>query len=415
MAVKARRRRSRRNPVRGVGTLVLNPRRKRSRKSSRSGRRTNRSHRRRSTRRRSNSGARRGIAKYGFHRRRNTRRRRTSGRRRTNRGHSRRRSSRRRRNRSYGTLAINNPRRRRRNRRSGSRVVYRYRNGGRRRGHSRRRNPDMGGMLRKIPVIGGLLSTAAGFIGPTLAGILGVEPTMLAAKFLGQYVPAMNSSLFYVLVSLGLAAVAGTYLPINPATRKLIATGIASAGGGVAYYKWRTGQDGAMSGEMAGLPAYSGLLGDGGAYAVVPFGDAGDSLGEYAGTNVGDVLVSPAALSSLEVNAALSGLGAWRRTFGPVRSPMRRIGQRHQFRGRMPQGIPEPSEASEGEGHRFGWMIRLLGFDQFRAFAQLPPAEQQQAIHAARQCAIQAITANVANQPGVQEELAGLGAQIFAA
>lgn len=140
----------------------------------------------------------------------------------------------------------------------------------------------MGGALRRIPVLGGLLSGVAGFVGPALAGVVGVEPTMMLAKLLGGYVPQLNSGLFYGLTGVVLAALVHKFLPVSGAMRKQIATAIAAAAGGVGWYKWRTGMDGPMSGEIGAVPAY-GFLGDGGPYAVVPFGEAGMGAGPRAG------------------------------------------------------------------------------------------------------------------------------------
>lgn len=266
----------------------------------------------------------------------------------------------------------------------------------------------MGASLKKIPVIGGLLSSMAGFVGPALAGVLGVEPTMMLAKFLGPYVPMVNSSLFYALAGLGLAAVAGVYLPVSPSMRKQVATGIASAAGGVAYYKWRTGMQGTvadeMSGPLAGLDY--GFLGDGGAYSVVPFGDAGAlAVNELAGLS--DVLVAPDAMSALEINTALAGpaLGVprrFRKTFGRPRfRRMRPPG--------FPPGLPAPSEAAFQEGHRFMWLIRLLGPQRFQQFASLPPEQQQQVIQSFKQQAMETLNSQLlaAGSPD-------LGAHIFA-
>ena len=240
MATRRRRNTRRRNPVRATGALILNPSRRRNKSTKR---RANTSRRRNMSSAARSRAAKKGWAKRkrnGTKRRANSTRRRTNTKRRTN--TTRRRNTARRRN-----------------------PVARRRNTSR-----RRSNPsaltNLKRSLKKLPVVGGPLSDMVGF-GPYAAfGAVGVEPTMMLAKYFSPYMPRVNSSVFYAGTGLLVAAIIGRFAPVSPAVRQKLAIAVASAAGGVAYYKWRTGTDASMAGEY-GLLEY----GDAGAYAVAPF------------------------------------------------------------------------------------------------------------------------------------------------
>lgn len=266
----AKRRRARKsNPYRTVGALVVNPRRK-------------------SVRRRKVKASRRRARKNPLLVRANKRR--SKVRANSKRRVSKRRNTRRRARRNPLLVRTANPRKRRNSRRrsharrnplliranSRRRSSRRRANPHRRRHLARRRNSGsrssgLAAMLKKIPLLGGVLSSMVGLVLPAALGAVSVEPTMLAAKFLGSYVPSMPSTLFYPGVGLLLAAlikgVGGRFMSAQLVDKLAVAA--ASAGGAVGYYKWRTGQESDMAGEM-GLLEYAGY-GDGFYSRVVPF------------------------------------------------------------------------------------------------------------------------------------------------
>ena len=243
MATRRRRNTRRRNPVRATGALILNPSRRRNKSTKR---RANTSRRRNMS-----SAARSRAAKKGWAKRKR------NG---TKRGQRRRTAKR-----AYA------PKRRRTNTTRRRNTARRRNPVARRRNTSRRRsNPsaltNLKRSLKKLPVVGGPLSDMVGF-GPYAAfGAVGVEPTMMLAKYFSPYMPRVNSSVFYAGTGLLVAAIIGRFAPVSPAVRQKLAIAVASAAGGVAYYKWRTGTDASMAGEY-GLLEY----GDAGAYAVAPF------------------------------------------------------------------------------------------------------------------------------------------------
>lgn len=234
------------------------------------------------------------------------------------------------------------------------------RRGNPRRHLRRRHNPGIGSMvsgvtgslasmLNKIPVVGGFLASMVSFVPASLFGAIGVEPTMMAVKYLGPYVPMLDSKLFFVASSWLVAAAVAKFLPIDPATKKQLATAIASAGAGIAYYQWRTGTDKTVAAEKAGLDGYGDMQ-----YAVTPYGDASPADASYC----------PFDLDGTELGAARMGPAAWSRRF-PVR-------------GRPQQGQrqDQPSRHAGKKGHRWGWLIQLMGPERFQQFSQLSEAQR---------------------------------------
>lgn len=101
----------------------------------------------------------------------------------------------------------------------------------------------LGSMFSRIPIIGGFLSSIVSMIPFAGAGAVSVEPSMWLAKWLTGmgWFESVPSSLFYAVSSLVLAALVSKFAPLSGANKKLLATAIAAAGGGVGYYKWRSG------------------------------------------------------------------------------------------------------------------------------------------------------------------------------
>lgn len=119
-------------------------------------------------------------------------------------------------------------------------------------------------MLAKIPLIGPVLANAAALLMPAGLGALAIEPVMAIVKLASPYVPMMPASMFYAVAGLLLGGVV-QLLPFGSSQlREKVALAIVSASGGVAYYKFRTGQDvevitEAQVVEMAGA-GFGGLI-----------------------------------------------------------------------------------------------------------------------------------------------------------
>jgi len=105
--------------------------------------------------------------------------------------------------------------------------------------------------LKKIPLIGKPLSMMWGFAPLALLGAISVEPTMILTRLIGpMFGDKVPASLFYALVGLGMASIV-QYLPIRDKQfRDKLSVAVASAAGGVAFYKWRLGMDASVSEEV---------------------------------------------------------------------------------------------------------------------------------------------------------------------
>ena len=200
----------------------------------------------------------------------------------------RRRAARRKNPATTGSFVVNSPRRKRRANRKHRGHSRRTRRSNRRRSHSKRRsngrhrrNPavvsSIQSMVKGIPFIGDILASAVGFAVPGLLGALSVIPTTFAAKALAQFVPGLDSRLFYGLTGIGLAVlVKQKFIPLDTSVKNQLAAAFAAAGGAVAYYKHMTGGDHDLHGELGLLEYgdYTALYGDQGLgeyqYAVIP-------------------------------------------------------------------------------------------------------------------------------------------------
>jgi len=279
MAVRRKKRvaRRRHNPIRTTGALVVNPKRRR-RKAKAAAPKRRRARRAAPKRRR----ARRAAAPRA------NRRRRARANPRKKAAATKRRYKKARRIRSHGKalrlVVLPNPLRVNRRRRSKARRnplrVNRRRRSSHRSNPLYRQNSMIGGLMAPIqrmvsglPVVGGFLSSVLGFAGPALFGALGVEPTIQFARYFGPYVPMIPTSIFYPLAATIVAAIVHQFAPVSPEMKKNLAIAIASGGGAVGYYKWRTGSDAEVIAE-AGMLEMSGVggFGEGMLSKVVPYG-----------------------------------------------------------------------------------------------------------------------------------------------
>jgi hypothetical protein len=130
-------------------------------------------------------------------------------------------------------------------------------------------------------------------------------------------------------------------------------------------------------------------VGDGGMYDVVPLTE-GASV-DYSGASMMDAAAAPADLSMDEGEAALSGPYSWFRRFG-----------RPAVRQRRVQGAYSPMVGQAG--HRFGWLIQLIGFARFQKMASLPPAKRVALLAQLKQQAI----ASVDGYSGLALDMNGL-------
>lgn len=124
--------------------------------------------------------------------------------------------------------------------------------------------------------------------------------------------------------------------------------------------------------------------GDGMAYEVASLAPPSLSgfdqgVSDYAGASPADALYSGADLDVHEGQAAVSGQAAYMAKFGhpPVR--IAAMG-----------GQVAHSHLAGRQGHRWGWLIKMVGFNRFQQIAALPPAKRLVILRKMREAALAA-------------------------
>lgn len=146
----------------------------------------------------------------------------------------------------------------------------------------------------------------------------------------------------------------------------------AVAGGPVTY--------GDVAVDGAVVPGYGGIVEEG---AVVS--GYGVLHNEYADAMAGDARYSGPDFSAAEGQALMDGSTAWFTKFG--RSPTRATG----VRGAM-------SRHAGRAGHRWGWLIKLVGMDKAAQIAALPPERRLAVIASLRKQAVDSLANLLAEQ-----------------
>jgi hypothetical protein len=285
----------------------------------------------------------------------------------------------------------------------------------RRRKHSvakRRRNPSRsGGMVRgfigkiqsfvkRLPLVGSVLSATVGGFGAALGGAVGVLPTDLALPYVSKYIPAWLAPYAYTVGGMAIGG-AVKVLPLSFPMKNELAVSIAAAGGAVDMYRYRRGQSNNLGevgdsevGDTYAL-TYSGA--DGGADGL---GNEGTPLSaiEYAGCDMRDADYAGDDLSGDEIAAAELGREAYRRRFMHHR----------KHPGQVSDG--EPGQAGM-PGERWGWLIYWIGFDAFQRLSKMPEAQRKKIIRELKHESMlisQKLLANDVDTSVVQAETAGL-------
>ena len=234
-------------------------------------------------------------------------------------------------------------------------------------------------LVGKVPVVG---TMASKFVAPLVVGAAAGAIHYYGVKAVQKFAPGVSTKIKPVQFTVAGSMVAailmmGNKIPVLkkvPAkTRQQLAAASLVLGGGLDTYRWLSSTMGDLGEEVAlydytglgvdlgeeyALYDYTGLgvdLGDGMAYDVVPLPE---DLG-YGHAHFGDAMASPDDLSVEEGEAALAGPRHWCDRFG--RCPVIRTS-----RGGMSPMAGRP-------GHRFGWLIKLIGFQRFQQLAAMPP------------------------------------------
>jgi hypothetical protein len=258
-------------------------------------------------------------------------------------------------------------------------------------------------LLKKIPYVGKPVAAAlptgiyfvAGMAAHQLhrspAGVDGDSYVPMAVQSavapVARFIAPAQSFLTGVLVA---ALLQNKRIPLKPATKKQLAVALIGAGAVMDTMRYYGGGDlsGAMTlpgyGNAMTIPGYGAIgmeLGDGGAYDVIPMGAL---AAEYSGAHAVDAAACPADLSVEEGEAALNGPGYWRKYFGPPPVRMATAGR-------------DPHSNLVGRpGHRWGWLIKMIGFERFSKLASISPDARVQLLANLKAQAIQMADAQIA-------------------
>lgn len=121
--------------------------------------------------------------------------------------------------------------------------------------------------------------------------------------------------------------------------------------------------------------AFTNGMGDGFAYETAPLTMSPDGQSDYGQATLADASYSGADFSLREGQALLNGREAWFRAYGP---PSRRVAR----------GELQASHLAGREGHRWGWLIKTVGWDRARHIANMTPKHRVVVIHRLRQAAV---------------------------
>jgi len=305
--------------------------------------------------------------------------------------------------------------------------------------------------IGNVPVIGPVI---APIIAPAALGAVAAVVHILVVPRLEGYLPAWAQPYSYSIGGAAVGIVSGVVAAKSSdgtvrtaagliggaavaigvgidAYRMFIAKSGATAGdddmGGLALSGDDDMGDLALSGDDMGDLALSGLalsglsgmgavalggdraaFGDGGAYQVQSLGFAGDHSAlhaMYADAAMADAYFSGPDLDGVEGEAALAGPSSFMGTFGAA--PVRAAGQKRM-----------QSRHAGLRGHRWGWLIKMVGYENFQKITALDPEQRVNVIKQLREQAMASVqryvdeskAAQLASKPvTAPAELSGYG------
>lgn len=289
-----------------------------------------------------------------------------------------------------------------------------------------RRNPSEGGfnlailrpvegIVAKFPILGSPVAKAMGYVAfGALAGathFYGVK----AVRWVGSKLPAPVQKVgdFLAPVGYSLTGVLANYaiqrLPIpflSESQKKSLGIAAMIAGGVLDVFRFIKGQSSNL-GDLDG-DDYGDEFGDGGAYDVVPLAGIGEGLGgigegmgdagDYSDAEMADAYYSGPDLDGYEGEAAMHGAHAYRSVFG---APPKRASR-----------VASPFSRHAGRrGHRWGWLIKAVGYERFQAIAAMEPEARCALIAELRKQAIATVDAKLGSKAmaGIGEGMGGIG------
>ena len=241
-----------------------------------------------------------------------------------------------------------------------------------------------------IPLFG---KKIAPYVGCSLIGMAVIVPYNMAydkissyiqsATWLPQPLKAVDKYAGIALSGLGIAALAKYLLSKSGLVSKQFASSSACAiaiiSGGAQFLRlremYKSGElygkkDVSTSVEVAADGSVQGLafMGDGMAYDVVPMSGVhmGAMHGMYADASPKDAAQCPHDLDAKEKAMALRGVAAWHRAFGQC-----------PYLASSQNGC---SRYAGKHGHRWGWLIKVLGWDRFAKLCKMSAPNRIRAI-----------------------------------
>lgn len=269
-------------------------------------------------------------------------------------------------------------------------------------------------LVDQVPLVG---STVAPYVAPL---VVGAGSAAISFYLMREFGPKLPEKLQPFGYSLG-GVVAGTAVAAAPVgklqSRRLVAAGLVTVGAAIDLYRYlmtmsaeeAEGASGAeasaeealngfgsweLNGQPYGAlelienPGYGtyeytgqGALNGYGAYEYTGKG-ALNGYGalelDYSDASLGDAYASPGDFGADELRAFRGGPQHWRKYFGQS--------------ARRARGVRSAQSRHAGKpGHRWGWLIKLIGFDKARGLAQLQPAQRVQVIEGLKAQALQAL------------------------
>ena len=323
-----------------------------------------------------------------------------------------------------------------------------------RRNPSRRRNSSLGGVklrhnpmstgimpidavasaVDKVPLVGKPL---APYVAPLAVGAVSGAGVFYLTNLIEDKLPEQVQPYSYALAGC-LGAAATLMVPVGSTqARRLVAAGMATVGAGIDVYRhffareagapMMMSSDADMMDEVMtseeGMGRYGAwkLQNPYGALAMKQnpgygaweysgaheYGDAEEGAEEYTDAEVVDAAVSGDDFDAAEGQVLVMGPKSWFKHFG-------RPGKRmyHRSKGTY-------SRHAGKRGHRWGWMIKMIGFRGARYIAGLQPQQRMALIRqlkAQAQATVQAHSGNILpSQPSVYESSGVTGAHGYGA
>lgn len=216
------------------------------------------------------------------------------------------------------------------------------------------------GVLNKIPLVGKAASTVLGLaVGAAGAGV-GVLALHYAMQVVSPYVPQEIRPVGYTLASSTLAAILGKFAPAFP-MKGLIVAGLPAAGVAIDVYRYLHGAEDNLNGAMAGADLGADAWGD-----VDDLGGMG-AAHEYADASLMDTMYSGDDLTDAEIEAAEFGRAHYWRIFRPRYAP-----------GAAAAPIAANTSHHAGQpGRRWGWLVYMIGMDNFQQLAKRPAGDRR--------------------------------------